>query len=457
MTSTTRAKQPSTPKKCDICQKHAGILLCTGCDQTFCRKDLNEHRQQLSTQLDTIIREHDFLKQNMEQTCDATTSKLFDEIDKWEMEWMKKVKMAADRAREEVRDIVAEPKKELKRIADEIRPRMAEEDFVEYDLDRWMGEINQLTVDMKGMSSTIVVESGDESEWKRMIKVRTMEHQSHVFKSPQRSEKRDSEVKQLDFNKLKDRSQRQIKVDENYEMMGASDIHLLYCDKNTLCWTDRTGHETNTVQWRGDTVWGICWSLFLDRFLILTKRTLHSLNVQTSELTLIKQVSDKKKADLWTCTCLNQTLLLSFDHDGSVVEEWDMSGEWKMMRRWQPPLSCHRNEWISDIRFSFDGSQLGVTVCAPGRYNQFHVRDRSMKIIDNSIFPPWKYGYRLLSLPNGQWLTHQWKNKELYMINRDGKFEQTLTYDKSVKRAALLEQICLVILTDDSKLCFHDL
>ncbi|CAF0755297.1 unnamed protein product [Didymodactylos carnosus] len=457
MTSSAKVKQPSTSKKCDICQKHAGILLCTGCDQTFCRKDFNEHRQQLSTQLDIIIREHDLLKQNTEQICDATTSKVFDEIEKWEMEWMKKVKMAADRAREEVRDIVAEPKKQLKRITDEIRSRMAEEDFVEYDLDRWMNEIKQLTVDVKAMPTTIVVESGDECEWKRIIKVRKMEHQSHVSNSPQRSEKGVNKVKQLDFNKLKDQPHRQIKVDGSDYAIGASDMNVLYCGEGTLCLTDRTGRKTNTLQSGGLNVCSICWSLFLDRFLILTKRTLHSLNVQTSEVTQIKQVSDKNRADFYRCTCSNQTLLLSFDQTGSVVEEWDMSGKWKMMRSWQPPVSCQQNEWICEIRFSFDSSQLGVTVWVVGRYNQFHVRDRSMNILNNITFPRSTYGYLLLSLPNGQWLTNEHKNKELHIIDRDGKLEQTLIYNKSVLETTLLGQRCLVIRTDDKQLSFHDL
>ncbi|CAF1158447.1 unnamed protein product [Didymodactylos carnosus] len=457
MTSSTKPKQPSTPKKCDICQKHAAFTSCVGCEQMFCRKDFNEHRQQLSTQLDIIIREHDFLKQSIEHTCDTTTSKLFYEIEKWEMEWMKKVKMAADCAREEVCNIVAEPKIQLKRITNEIRPRMAEEDFVEYDLDRWMDEIKQLSVGIKATSSTIVIESGDECEWNRMIKVRKLEHQNHVSKSLQRSENRESEVKQLDFSKLKDKPQRQIKVDGKNYAIGASDTNLLYDNGDTLCLTDRAGYKTNTVRWSGSSVRDIYWSSFLDRFLILTQRILYSLNVETSEVTQIKQVSDKNKADFYKCTCSNQTLLVSTWEEGSVVKEWDMSGEWKMTTRWQPPLSCQQNEWIMDIRFSCDGSHLGVTVGVSGQYNQFHVRDRSMNIINNIKFPWLTYGYRLLSLPNGQWLTHDCDNKELYIIDRDGKLKQTLTYDRTVWRTLLLKQRCLVIRTDGDQVCFHDL
>ncbi|CAF1179472.1 unnamed protein product [Didymodactylos carnosus] len=374
------------------------------------------------------------------------------------MEWMKKVKMAADRAREEVHDIVTEPKKQLKRITDEIRPRMAEEDFVEYDLDRWMGEITQLNADIKIISSTIVIESGDECEWKRMIKVRKMEHQSHVSESPHRSEKRDSEVKQFDFNKLKEKPQRQITVDGDYGSMGVSDMTLLYCGKDTLCLTDRTGHKTNTLQSGGLAVWDICWSSFLDRFLIVTPRTLRSLNVQTKEVTQIKQVSDKNKADFCRCTCSNQTLLVSFEHRGSVVEEWNMSGEWKMMRRWQPPVSCQQNEWICEIGFSCDGSRIGVAVWVDDQYDQVQVRDRSMNILNNITFPcHLAFGYFLLSLPSGQWLTHEVKNKELRIIDGDGILQQTLTYDKSVRTTALLGQRCLVIRTNDNELCFHDL
>ncbi|CAF1534640.1 unnamed protein product [Didymodactylos carnosus] len=365
--------------------------------------------------------------------------------------------MAADRAREEVRDIVAEPKKQLKRIKDEIQSRTTEEDFVEYDLDRWMDEIKQMNVDIKTMTSTIVIESDDECEWKRMIKVRKREHQSHVSKSPQRSEKRVSEVRQLDFNKLKARSQRQIKVDGDYGAIGASDMKLLYCDEDTLSLTDRAGRTTNTLQSSGLYVWDICWSSFLDRFLILTPRTLHSLNVQTSEVTQIKQTSDNKKEDFLRCTCSHQNLLVSFNHNGSVVEEWNMSGEWRMTRRWKPPVSCQQNEVIDDIRFSCDGSHLGITVKVYGQSNQLHVRDRSMNILNNITFPWFEYGYMLVSLPNGQWLTHEWKSKQLHVTDRDGKLKQTLTYDKSVRRIALLGQTCLVLRTGDNELCFHDL
>ncbi|CAF1326281.1 unnamed protein product [Didymodactylos carnosus] len=373
------------------------------------------------------------------------------------MEWMNKLKMAADRARQEVRNIVAESKKQLKRITDEIRPRMADEDYVEYDLDRWMNEIKQVNADMQAMSSMIVIESGHECEWKRMIKVRKLEPQSHVYKSQKRSEKRINEVKQLDLNKLKVRPQRRIKVDGDYWAIAASERDLLYCDKDTLCLTDRTGHKTNALQWGEDCVSDICWSSFLDRFLILTSTTLHSLNVQRSEVTQIKQVSDKKKADFLRCTCANQTLLVSTSENGSVVEEWDMSGEWRMMRRWQPPVSCQQNEWIMSILLSCDGSHIGVTVLVVGQYNQFHVRDRSKNILNTITFPWLEYGYVLLSVPNGQWLTHEPKNKQLQIIDRDGKLEQTFTYDKGVNRTTLIGQRCLVIRTDDNELCFHDL
>ncbi|CAF1572531.1 unnamed protein product [Didymodactylos carnosus] len=285
-----------------------------------------------------------------------------------------------------------------------------------------------------------------------------MEHQSHVSESPHRSEKKDSEVKQFDFNKLKEKPQRQITVDGDHGSMGVSDMNLLYYGKDILCLTDRSGHKTNTLPSGELNVWDICWSSFLDRFLILTPTTLHSLNVQTKKVTQIKQVSDKNKTAFRRCTCSNHTLLVSFEHRGSVVDEWDMSGEWKMMRRWQPPVSCQQNEWIFDIRFSCDGSRLGVTVWVNDQYNQVQVRDRSMNILNNITFPcHLAFGYFLLSVPSGQWLTHEWKNKALRIIDRDGILQQTLTYDKSVRTTALLGQRCLVIRTDDNELCFHDL
>jgi len=55
----------SGKKQCVKCNKAGGILICDGCQQTFCVKHVNEHRQELANQLDGIMQEHDLLQQSL--------------------------------------------------------------------------------------------------------------------------------------------------------------------------------------------------------------------------------------------------------------------------------------------------------------------------------------------------------------------------------------------------------
>jgi len=51
----------SDKKHCNICGKAGGILICNGCQLTFCNKHLIKHREQLAYQLDNIMQEHDLI------------------------------------------------------------------------------------------------------------------------------------------------------------------------------------------------------------------------------------------------------------------------------------------------------------------------------------------------------------------------------------------------------------
>jgi len=61
MSSSSTKKTPCVADSC----KSLGILKCEGCSQIFCRKHVNEHRDELSHQWDEIVLEHDTLKQKI--------------------------------------------------------------------------------------------------------------------------------------------------------------------------------------------------------------------------------------------------------------------------------------------------------------------------------------------------------------------------------------------------------
>ena len=54
---TVTNKQP-----CVKCDKGGGIAMCSGCQQWFCIKHFNEHRQELAIEMDHVGEEHNLYK-----------------------------------------------------------------------------------------------------------------------------------------------------------------------------------------------------------------------------------------------------------------------------------------------------------------------------------------------------------------------------------------------------------
>ena len=51
----------SLPNPCVKCSKGRAQILCSGCQQWLCFKHLNEHRQELSHEMDHLTQQHDEL------------------------------------------------------------------------------------------------------------------------------------------------------------------------------------------------------------------------------------------------------------------------------------------------------------------------------------------------------------------------------------------------------------
>jgi hypothetical protein len=91
---------PSSSEVCAICTNKSvtGVFKCQGCLQTFCLKHTNEHRENLRQQLDELLFEnkqvfHDFNRH------EHLSSKLVNQIDRWEHDAIKSIQKMAQCAR----------------------------------------------------------------------------------------------------------------------------------------------------------------------------------------------------------------------------------------------------------------------------------------------------------------------------------------------------------------------
>jgi hypothetical protein len=108
MASSTITRAP-----CATCDnKGVGIFKCEGCSQIFCRKHVNEHRENLSHQLDEIVLEHDTLQQTLAEQNDQDTNRhsLLRQIEEWEKDSIIKIQQAAEETRKQVEKLTSSQK-----------------------------------------------------------------------------------------------------------------------------------------------------------------------------------------------------------------------------------------------------------------------------------------------------------------------------------------------------------
>lgn len=184
--STTTSQRPSSAMKppCVTCSKPIGILRCEGCQKLFCRKDLNEHRNGLTQQLDVLTTEHDAFQQVLNQTkADPSSHALIRRIDAWEKESITKIRQAADEARRQIETFVDTNAQEIstrfREMADRLKQERKEDTFDERDLKRWMEQLAQLEQNFTSPSSVEVGE--DPGVFIAKIQVKDVETLGKIF------------------------------------------------------------------------------------------------------------------------------------------------------------------------------------------------------------------------------------------------------------------------------------
>ena len=105
----------SSKTSCTACENKdiRGIFKCEGCSQIFCLKHTNEHRQILNLHLDEILLEHENLLNTLnDNNKQQPSSILFDQIDQWENDAVKKIQQTAEDLRLQIQRFADEEKSE---------------------------------------------------------------------------------------------------------------------------------------------------------------------------------------------------------------------------------------------------------------------------------------------------------------------------------------------------------
>ena len=134
---------------CTICGKANGRVRCEGCLQLFCYNHLNEHRQDLSIQLDEIETSRDLFRQTLtETTSQSQNHGLIQQIDEWERQSITFIRQMAAETKQKlikyIEQFNIQLEETLNKLTDALRQSRADNDYFEPNLNRWREQLKQL-------------------------------------------------------------------------------------------------------------------------------------------------------------------------------------------------------------------------------------------------------------------------------------------------------------------------
>jgi hypothetical protein len=141
-------------KRCIKCDKGGGIFTCDGCQQSYCGKHVNEHRQELGVELDNIMQEHDSLQHEIIRLSLDHSS--LEKIDQWEKDSIAEIQATAEKTRANLQAILVQSKDRLLKIcrdtAINICSSREADDFSENDLIQWKEQLKEVQLETKSSS-----------------------------------------------------------------------------------------------------------------------------------------------------------------------------------------------------------------------------------------------------------------------------------------------------------------
>ncbi|UJR06723.1 hypothetical protein I4U23_011012 [Adineta vaga] len=126
----------------------------------FCARHVNEHRQELSIQLDNTMQEHNCIQEQSNQlTINESTLK---QIDAWEKKSIDKIKQIADKTRADFLQWYQNAHDQIKRECTELGKTLAiahdQDDFSESNLNQWKKLLDNLQKQLDSTTKVNIVE-----------------------------------------------------------------------------------------------------------------------------------------------------------------------------------------------------------------------------------------------------------------------------------------------------------
>jgi hypothetical protein len=134
-------------KTCALCEDETrGEFTCNECQQSFCWKHLPDHRLFVEKQMNNLMDKCKHFKDDRKNYLEQ--NQLFHQIDQWEKDSIKNIRIKADLARKDLQSLIKQSNEYyeqlFKQISDNIHQSKELKNYSEININQWIKELNNI-------------------------------------------------------------------------------------------------------------------------------------------------------------------------------------------------------------------------------------------------------------------------------------------------------------------------
>jgi hypothetical protein len=219
---------------------------------------------------------------------------------------------------------------------------------------------------------------------------------------------------------------------------------LLMHKTPNICLVDREMNIVKEVLWNYDTLYDMCWSSTINRFILVEDLHIFLLDDETMTIDNVKKIQERNWA---SCTCSENSLFLVTNHKGSSMVKFTLVPTIVFVKEWKSPQTCAGDEAMHTIKYN--NGTLGVVIKNETE-KSLRLELRSAETIDCI----WSLGFDTVcnqsfafgcsSLTNDEWLVADYETQRLLHITRDGKLKTTIPYDGTPYSATIFANMLVI-------------
>jgi hypothetical protein len=401
--------------------------------QQLCIQHLAEHNASLISQLNPLTDEINALGDRLQSlNIQNLVGDCHRKLEEWRRDCHKKIDHIFEQKCQEFDRLINEKIKKEKVKIDQIRLKMSEfireQETTRQDIDSLTSTIRQLQRNMDNIEQTGL-----------QIDIRPLLIGDGLIYITERNER------MIDLLTLSPLYKTINRPAGDYISMATNDRFLLLHQKPNLCLIDRELNIAKQTLWSDGTIFDMCWSSTLNRFIVVAEQRVFLVDENTMTIDNMKTID---KRNWLSCTCSETSLFLSTNEYSSCILEYSLSPLIELVNERKSPDTCAQDEIIYGI--VYNNEKLALLIMNKSK-KSLRLELRHAETFDRI----WSLqfdtecsqtiAFRCCSLTCNEWLVVDYETKRLLQITKDGKLKATIPYDAIPYRANLFANMLVLI------------